>query len=273
MLDFFKRLTGSNIQAPPQWLDELRDNHKRWFVFLDKLEEKMDELGRAAVPELIAAMREDADPYHRVHYNMLLGVKGQYHHIRGKAHQVLEEKVAGFFNFKVGQQAFGSEFYQLLQDFYDDCTGRYETFEEKYLSWLDLLDETGTQDLERQYQAILHEYEEIKDRFCCKQCGAQLSIPKLFFINSYIGCPYCHTQNTFEPSMQAKQLEHLGRSLAEQRTKHLLKAYEADKNPASYERYLREMFDEWNKIVPDLQSQNERFYERMLEDFRRYPSL
>jgi len=38
---------------------------------------------------------------------------------------------------------------------------------------------------------------------------------------------------------------------------------------AAYETYLRAMFDEWNSIVPDLAEHNERFYQRMLEDYRR----
>ena len=43
----------------------------------------------------------------------------------------------------------------------------------------------------------------------------------------------------------------------------LLKAH------AAYETYLRAMFDVWNSIVPDLAEHNERFYQRMLEGYRR----
>lgn len=270
MLGFFTRSDNSKPDDHPEWLAEMRDNQSRWFSFLSKLEEKMDELGASAIPELSNAMISDADPYHRMHYNMILGVKGQYHHIRDKAQQVMEEKVRGFFNRHIHQLAFNSSNYQLLYQFHEDCVSRHDTFEKKYLSWLDRLDETGVDDLEGQYQEILQEYENIKDKFSCKQCGAKLSLPKLFFINTYISCPFCQTQNVFQPSTKAKQLEHLGRSLAEQRTKHLLEAYEESKDGVLYEQYLRAMFDEWNKIVPDLSEQNEKFYQRMLDDFRRY---
>ena len=39
--------------------------------------------------------------------------------------------------------------------------------------------------------------------------------------------------------------------------------------PLFYEKYLRAMFNEWNKIVPDLAIENEKFYERMIIDFRK----
>jgi hypothetical protein len=108
-------------------------------------------------------------------------------------------------------------------------------------------------------------------------------------------------------------LEHLGRSLAEQRTKHLLEEHnksaeipqqlylqahqiklslihEKDKQiiaqkeqeiqelenqkakieqkiPILYATYLRAMFDEWNKINPDLQEEHEKFYNRILTEY------
>ena len=145
------------------------------------------------------------------------------------------------------------------------------------------------------------------------QCGSPILIPKLFFTTTYLSCPACQTRNTFEPSTQAKQLEHIGRSLAEQRTKYLLKEHDAipnkihdlylqihdlklsliheknknviektkkemielgrlkleleQKQPILYQTYLRAMFDEWNKINPDLAEEHERFYNRLLTDY------
>lgn len=82
-------------------------------------------------------------------------------------------------------------------------------------------------------------------------------------------CAYCGTQNTFLPSTGAQLVLHRARSLAEQRTAHLLKIYESSdpKQPALYRQYLRAMFDEWNKIVPDMAAENEKFYHRLLKDY------
>ena len=90
----------------------------------------------------------------------------------------------------------------------------------------------------------------------------------MFFIATYMTCPYCQTQNTFLPSTGAQLVLHQARSLAELRTAHLQKAYEDGypKDPLLYKQYLRAMFDEWNKIVPDMAAENEKFYLRLLKD-------
>jgi len=69
----------------------------------------------------------------------------------------------------------------------------------------------------------------VRDKFNCKQCGGQLTIPRLFFIATYVTCPYCQTQNTFTPSTGAQMVLQRARSLAEQRTAHLLKRYQESK--------------------------------------------
>lgn len=306
MFDLF-----SKGAAPlPDWHTEMQETQQRWQIFLVKLEEKMQELCEAAIPELQQSAREDSDPYKRTHGRMLAGVKGQLSHMRDKARTVHEEKIDGFFD------AYSDDanpvFSRLLYEFRNECREQERQFEEKYWAWMNRLDQTGERDLELDYQHILAEYAAIKDSFACRQCGSPISIEKIYFLTSYLPCPHCQTSNTFEPSTQARQLEALGRSLAEQRTAHLLAAYEAEKHkertlyqqihenrlranddastqkqraallaeleqarrdaiaraPALYEIWLRAMFDEWNSIVPDLSEHNERFYQRMLGDFR-----
>lgn len=302
MFDFFK----GKEEGQPTWLSEMNDNRERWFTFLEKLEVRMNELGEAAIPELINTFNDKTDTYHQTWHNMASGIRGQYKSIIDKARDVREDKVNGFFNCYINQIKLDSKYRNALYDFRTACLDRENLFEESYHLWLAKINATEHEDLEFRYQQILNEYEEIKHQFTCKQCGGSLVIHKIFFISTYITCQHCQTQNTFKPSSQAQQLEHLGRSLAEQRTAHLLEAYnqalsqERDdyhqrhrlefipntnqqqkdelenqrkkiikSAPTLCEEYLRAMFNEWNKIVPDLSEQNERFYESQLRQFRK----
>lgn len=296
------------------WISSMDKNRQRWFTFLDKLEQRMQELGESAIPELKETARQDTDIFRRGYGTLLAAIKGQYEQIRRKADEVKEEKVMTLYDACRQQVAFDSPQYDLLFRFREDCLQRQDAFEKNYHDWLERLEATGEEDLELRYQAILDEYEKIKNKFTCVQCGSYISIPKLFFISTYIACPHCQTQNRFEPGSGARQLEHLGRDLAAQRTKHLLEAYKSagtrerelymqahqlklslihenhkttvqqkqaqlkaldeerhqliSRTPALYEQYLRAMFDEWNKIVPDLREQNEKFYRAQLAAFR-----
>lgn len=254
----------------PEWLDEMNENQQRWFTFLEKLEIRMDELGEASIPELIEAYLSPDDLYHQRWHTMSSGIRGQYTAILEKVRAVKEDKVNTFFNVYINQVKFDGKYRNMLYQFREECLKREDALEEKYHYWIAKINATEHDNLELQYQNIIDEYERIKTQFCCKQCGATILIDKIYFINTYLSCANCQTQNTFEPSTRAKQLEQLGRSLAEERTKHLLKAYQLEKKPALFEIYLREMFNEWNKIVPDLSEQNERFYESQLRQFRKY---
>lgn len=234
----------------------IRQTQERWFVFLEKLEARMDEMCTAAVPELKKVFEEDTDPYKRAHGRMLAGLLGQLNQMRDKANEVREEKIFGLLHVSYTFQA--------------ACYQRHQEFEERLHHYTDMLkDAAGQQDLESFYREQLEAFERIRDQFTCKQCGGKITIPKMFFIATYVTCPYCQTQNTFMPSSGAQLMLHQARSLAEQRTAHLLKAYENShpKDPGLYKQYLRSMFDEWNSIVPDMTAENEKFYLRLLKDY------
>ena len=243
---------------------------------------------------------------------MLTGIKGQVQSVENKGRDTYEEKVVAFYDDIKQDVSVMSPFYNKLSYFRTLISDRFEEFDEKCDFWRDQLDATDQKDLEADYQAILTEFEQIKDKFNCVQCGGNIAIDRIYFITKHLECPQCQTQNTFEPSTKARGLEHLARSLAEQRTQHLLVAYQnqndlerkiyherhtlslnrinSDKNerakieqemeileqkrldvikntPEFYKIYLRAMFDEWNKITPDLTEQNNKFHDRMLADF------
>ncbi|WP_160715044.1 hypothetical protein [Chitinophaga solisilvae] len=270
MFDFFKKKYSN-----PELLAELQSRQQRWFVFLDRLEARMEELTDAGIPELQQVFKEDTDPYKRSHYHMLLGLMGQFNNMRDKANEVKEENIISFIYSAEAAlppvtSPAGSEYYRYVHDFRMACLDRYHLFDDRLNEALEALRHAaGEQDLESAYQQELAAFEKIKDQFTCKQCGGNITIPKMFFIDTYIPCPFCQSQNTFSPSTAARMVLHNARELAEQRTAELRRAYESSRpqDPVLYKKYLRAMFDEWNRIVPDMAGENEKFYQRLLEEY------
>lgn len=303
-------VAGVPHACSPDWIAQMHENQQRWFVFIGKLEERARELCEAAMPELRAAVRDDPDVYKRISGRILAGINGQLENMRQKAAEVREEKIEGFFAAHCDDEAG----YELLLSFRSACMACEHGFEETLAECRRQLEAAGTRDYEAEYRQILDEFEAGKDKFFCPQCGSPIRIARLFFLTTYVACPNCRTRCTFEPGSLARQLESIGRKLAEHRCADMLEAYEAEcrrerdlyqrihenretpcddavtrearvaenrrlareredalaRAPSMYEAYLRAMFDEWNRIVPDLTEQNERFYGRMLNDFRRW---
>lgn len=307
------RLFSSSSNVQPEWIAHFQDTKERMFVFFDKLEAKMKELCDAAIPELNETHKTDEDIYKRTYGRMLSGIKGQIEHIRQKARDTYEEKVTDYYRSIDAEISVHSPHHNTLMEFRNVIADRYREFETVSYQWRDALDATGAEDLEIKYQALLKEFEAEKNKFSCKQCGGNIAIEKIFFISTYIACPHCQTQNTFEPGTHASGLEDLGRRLGEQRTAPLLKVYQeevqlertlyherhtlslvrinntnkqevADINkkmeelenrrqaaiknaPLLYKQYLRAMFDEWNKITPDLAVENNKTHDNWLAEF------
>ncbi len=301
-------------EEAPEWIAEIQETQERFFAFIDKLEAKLIELCDAAIPELEDVFKTDEDPYKRTHGNLLSGIAGQIQNIRQKAHDTYEVKVTDLFRSIKDDVNITDPNHDKLYDFRTACSDKHNNFDDVISFWRERINQTGNVDYEIEYQAIVNDFEKIKNQFNCSQCGANIPITKIYFTISYIKCSSCSTQNTFEPSTKARGLEQVARSLAEQRTYHLLEDYHSentkereiyheahqlklgrhdlDKNqkqqienqlvelenkrqeaiknaPILYQKYLRAMFDEWNKLIPDLTEQNEKFYLRMLEDANR----
>ncbi len=244
----------------------MQETKERFFVFIGKLEDKMKEFAEASIPELIELNNADNDD--RMSYSRLkAAVLGQLQSIMQKAQEVREEKITYY--------PFSNQNFEQLDQYYqfrNECYDRFNQLENLHRHYREKIEETDYEDYEIKYKRILDEYEAIKNQFTCTQCSSPILIDKIYFVTTYITCPACATRNTFEPSTQSKQLEHLGRSIAEQRTKHLLKECEVSehRSPELYEKYLRAMFDEWNKINPDMAQEHEKFYNRLLLDNSKY---
>ena len=300
-----------NDEAIPEWYSELLESQERWFAFLEKLEAKMEEFATAAIPELKEILQTDDDLYKRTFHKVYSGVNGQLSNIREKARDTYEEKIITVYQNFNAQISVLSKHHNLVSDFRTACSDRYNDFEDKYEYWRKQIEKTQERDLEIEYQKILNEFENIKNKFSCKQCGGNIEIEKIFLIETYISCPYCKTQNTFAPSTQGRNLQNIARGLAEQRTAHLHEAFEIENNkerdlyhqrhelslstihqsdkkilseikakmdeleeqrqfaiqnaPKLYQVYLRAMYDELNKITPDLKEHNEKMYQNQLK--------
>ncbi|MBZ4192640.1 hypothetical protein [Niabella beijingensis] len=266
MFSLFNNNNGDESALPPGQTRQIHETQERWFTFLKKLEERVEELCTAAIPEL-KAMRSSTDAVYEANVGQVLsGLRGQINQVREKARQTEEEKVRPFY-----RQLDQAGSFNAALEFSETCSGRYRQFEAFCQSWYGQLEAATKQDHEALYQKILAEHEQLRDRFRCQQCGAPISIEKIYFTTTYLKCPACSTQNTYEPSTLARSLNWIARDLAEARTAHLLAAYnnDASQRPELYRVYLRAMFDEWNKLVPDLTESNEKFYERQLADFNR----
>ncbi|MDR6967318.1 DNA-directed RNA polymerase subunit RPC12/RpoP [Flavobacterium arsenatis] len=287
---------------------EMNEIKERFFSFIEKLEQKTTDFITEAIPELVELNETDTDEYKAGYHRLKSAVLGQLQNIQQKASDIKEEKVTNFC-----LPADSHDLRKLYLDFRSECYERYNKLDELLSQSRQQIEDTHQEDYEIKYQKIIDEFEATKNNFRCMQCGSPILLTKIYFTTTYISCPSCQTRNTFEPSTQAKQLEHIGRSLAEQRTNHLLKEYsvmpekiqslylqkhklklslmrEKDKiiientkkkigelelskqelehlQPILYQKYLRAMFDEWNKINPDLAEEHEKFYNRLLTDY------
>lgn len=309
MFEFFSnRVTSSETAAAIKEMEEIRE---RFFVFIGKLEEKMKEFAEASLPELRELNDTDTDEYKRAYHRLKAAVLGQLDSMQKKAAEVKEEKITNF-QLKSGDHALSSAYYT----FRNQCYERYSQLDECRNYYRSQVEATYSENYEAKYQRILDEYDALRNKFSCIQCGSPIVIDKIYFTTTYITCPACQTRNTFEPSSNAKMLEQLGRSLAEQRTAHLLKEHDEipgktqelylerhrlqlsliheeddkvigektlrikelgkmqqaleGKRSSLYQTYLRAMFDEWNKINPALKDEHEKFYNRLLGDYKKY---
>lgn len=213
-----------------KYKEQATETESRWIAFIGKLKERTIELCEASIPELISAYKDDPDEYKRAYSSMLSGIIGQIRSITDKADNVFDENVKKVFDRledKVDEDADLSVF---VNDAYTNCCELLSEFDDWTEEWVDKIKDTDSVDLEAEYQAILDEHEQIKEKFSCKQCGSTIPLPRLLFLITHLECPACQTQNTFTPSSKAANLEHLTRQLAEQRTKHLYNEYQKEED-------------------------------------------
>jgi rubrerythrin len=304
MAFFSKKKTTQNMY------DDLRiqidERRERWFVFIDKLNTRAEELYLAAIPELNALKESDDDPNKSTYYKVLSGVCGQLDNMRSKACDTQDKEIADFYDYLRHSEITALHpLMRYLDDFRNDCYDRLTEFEQSINTKTDKLRKEKRDDIEDEYAKIIDSFNADKDKFRCSQCGHLLPVERIFFLSVHIPCPACGTQNTLEPGRNARNLQFIAKKLAEKRCEHLLDAYQNEiqnerdlyfkahnikldsihKNdkekaiaqeqieaihaerkrsienaPRLYNVYLRALYDEMNRILPEFKEHHEKLY-------------
>ncbi|MDR1911188.1 MAG: hypothetical protein LBQ52_02430 [Helicobacteraceae bacterium] len=226
----FGALTSLAEEKNDKELDNLRaeieDRQKRWFAFINKLEERAKELFDEAIPQLRALRKSDEDIYKSNYNKTLSGVCGQLSAIRSKAFNAKDKEIIDFHYYAEDKIPSSHSLAKKLDKFWYDANAEFERFDKEIYKLDRRLLEDAENDLESEYQEIIDSFNAQKDQFKCSQCGANLQIERIFFIDAHIACNVCAAQNSFEPSSQARKLQFIANDLAKKRCKPLLKAYE-----------------------------------------------
>ncbi|MGI9527333.1 MAG: hypothetical protein ACR2MS_09520 [Weeksellaceae bacterium] len=250
---------------------DLENLKVRFQTFTQKLLAKADELEAEVKASAQTMYDEDTDHHKRSYIQFKSGIEGQYRHMLNKARDVFEAQIRPMRDNKT---------YNGVQDWYSELYTMMNDFEDKIYQKIKGLDEVVQEiTAESRLQSILKEYEEIKDAFHCSQCGANISIDQVYFVSTYITCPYCQTQNTFIPSSNMKELQYLSREVAEERLKpmeqQLNQFVEAgisrERKSLAYLDYRALLWVEKTKIVPVFKEEYAKvFYREIHEEITRY---
>lgn len=229
MFGLFNKNNNDNpMSIAAEWLPQIQENQQRFFDFLDKMEVRMQELTDAAIPELTEMRNSTEESFKMDFHRMKSGIDGQLENIRKKVYDVHDEKILDLYQEIKHDYSPKDKDREVLDAFRNECRSRYNLFEDKFQKSSNAVNATDYEDYEIAYQKVLAEYAAIKDKFHCKQCGSPISIEKIFFINVHLACSACQTQNTFEPSTQARMVQHFAQDLAHQRAVDLYEKYKIE---------------------------------------------
>ncbi|WP_345229828.1 hypothetical protein [Olivibacter ginsenosidimutans] len=253
-LFFRKKQHSNNANA-----EQREDIVSRLQVFLARLDEKAKLLYDEAKESAQSIADADPDPFKRSYYQFKTGIQGQFQALLQKANTTYQSQVLPkanmFEQMKVMTifAAWHSNFLHLMTDVFEGVQLR---------------------DLEKEYREIMDDYTLAKEKFHCSQCGGKLEIDQFYYISTYITCPYCKTQNTFHPGTKTRLLELIARDLAEYRHRDLKENYQKVRREygvkeaeQAFKSYMRAVIDEMNRIQPGMEIQNDRFYERIIEEY------
>lgn len=231
-------------------------------TFLSKLSQRADDLFQEVQANAQEIADTDQDLYKRNYYQFKAGIIAQFNAIIQKGSNTFHTQVAPSAGWD--QQMILSELYNTWHTkVLSQMTGVFENIQER--------------DLEKQYAEAMAEYEQIREKFHCKQCGAKLRLKKFYFIDTYIQCEFCLTQNNFDPGSKAKGIEIFVYPLASLRCHHLKEVHKAivqekgiTAGLPSFERYAKSLIQEMDTILPGLEQQHQDFYNRLIHDYTSY---
>ncbi len=272
-------------------LPALDEPVRRWRAFAAKIRQRADEWHAQGFEEALAMKRRANGTLDNAYYLFWSGVGGQLRALRDKVEDTFEnqlrpafEQNAGPRGAASGRQAPAEALWRLLQQEKNELSEHLLG-----LACTNIADFDAHEDLEAQYRQILLEHERIRQGFACVSCGAGLTLPGVCHAATYVACPYCRTQNTFQPGSAAYGLPALAEKLAEQRAGEARRRWEsaaAQATPWSaassaswhehkrreidlYVDYIETRFNELDRIVPGLKAQNDLIRRSRIQEMKK----
>ncbi|BAV07132.1 hypothetical protein SAMN05421788_102241 [Filimonas lacunae] len=207
-------------------MQQLSDTEQRLNAFLQKLDQRADELLEGYLAEAPAIIAGD-DQYGQSMYRFTNATRGQIQTLRQKADDVRQKQIRPLYESYATSANFGTPVYSTVQDWFNRCTDTLNAWEDNLFNRMDTaIEKAEWKDYEVVFSNLMNNYHQQKENVHCKQCGAKLTIEGVYYYSTYIPCNFCNTQNIFDPGTSARELEHTARQLAEQRCKPMKDAHE-----------------------------------------------
>ncbi|UPK68704.1 hypothetical protein [Chitinophaga filiformis] len=209
---------------------ELNTLEGRLDTFLAKLDERVNILLSGFMEEAPSVMAED-DRFGQAYHRFSSAMKGQASSMREKLREVLEKQIEPVYQRYADVFSAESEAYRLLRDWRHRCARKADEWEDQLHHRVEeATEEVERKDYEPIFEQMMNTYWQQSKLVNCKQCGANLDIKQVYYYSAYVSCNYCQTQNIFEPGAMGRDIEHIARKLAEQRSKHFIDAHQQRKN-------------------------------------------
>ncbi len=186
----------------------------RYIDFVDRLVARGDELVAQTLDQVrpLAAQPDQYETACRV----VGAVDGQLRGLEAKAEEVYDQQIDDL------DDRYGDN--DLIEGVQAACEERAEHLSRLVKRWQLQLGRAVEPDREAEYRRIVAEFEATVGSYRCQQCGATLPVDRLFFIDVFITCPQCQTQNQYSPPASARSLEQIAVPLAMQRQVRFLDA-------------------------------------------------
>ena len=94
-MGFFSNKSNNSNQLT-ETKKEMEETKARFFSFIEKLEQKVEEFSASSLPELVEMNQTDTDEYKRSYQRMKAAVIGQLDNMQQKALEVKNEKIKNF---------------------------------------------------------------------------------------------------------------------------------------------------------------------------------
>ncbi len=272
----------------------LDESVQRWRSFAAKIRSRADELHALGWAETRRLQAQAGSVNDNAAYLFWSGVAGQIDSLRDKLNATFDKNVVTEFECRVGtyrsswgRYDFDGPAEALLHQLRRECFDLDAYLLDRRSA--NPSDAHAAEDAEHAYERILQEHERTRDRFSCRNCGAQLEVGRVFCLAIYVDCGYCQSKNTFQPSDAACGLPAVAEKLAEGRVSAwrarwetaaaAVPAWSAENSGRWHERkaeevaryvdYINAKYDVIDGIVPELKMQNDLVRRSRIDEMRK----